>query len=91
MFWELPKVESVLNELCQQWFFYDCGALLKGTVNLSKTTTTPVTETLPKSSTVIVGSYKEKEECIELGFVEKLLELWRLKRKSLEAKAEILV
>ena len=44
MFWELPKVENALNELCQQWFYNDCGALIKGTIDLSKTTPTPVTE-----------------------------------------------
>ena len=65
IFWELPKVESALNDLCQQWSFNDCGALIKGTVNLSKTTPTPVTETLPEPSAVIVGSYEEKEQCIE--------------------------
>ena len=30
-------------------------------------------------------------QCIELGFVDKLIKLWRLRRKSLEAKAEISV
>ena len=47
---------------------------------------------MPKPMTVIVGSSKkEKEQCIELGFVDKLIELWRLRKKILEAKAEISV
>ena len=92
MFWELPKVESALNELCQQWFFNDCGALIKGTIDLSKTTPASVTDPISEPSTAIVGSSKkEKEQCVELGFVEKLVELWRLRRKILESKAEILV
>jgi len=41
--------------------------------------------------TTISSSKKEKEQCIELGFVEKLVELWRLRRRILESKAEILV
>ena len=28
MFWELPKVKIALNELCQNWFFNKCGALI---------------------------------------------------------------
>ena len=42
-------------------------------------------------STVIVGSVKEKEQCIELGFVDRLIQLWRLRKSILEAKAEMLV
>ena len=42
-------------------------------------------------SNVIFGSFPEKEQCIELGFVKKLIELWRKRRKILEAKAEISV
>ena len=26
MFWELPKVESALNDMCQKWFFNDINA-----------------------------------------------------------------
>ena len=44
---------------------------------------------MPKPTPAIVGSYKEKEQCIELGFVEKMMELWRLTGQILEAKAEI--
>ena len=39
----------------------------------------------------IVDPKKEKVKCIELGFMEKLVELWRLRRKILEAKSEISV
>ena len=92
MFWELPKVESARNELCQQWFFNDCGALIKGTIDLSKTTPASVTDPVSEPSIAIVNSSKkEKEQCIELGFVEKVVELWRLRRRILESKAEILV
>ena len=70
MFWELPKVESALNDLCQQWFYNDCGALIKGTIDLSKTTPASVTDPVPEPSIAFVGSSKEKEQCIELGFVE---------------------
>ena len=34
MFWELPKVENALNELCQNWFFNDNGAHLKGPIDI---------------------------------------------------------
>ena len=60
IFWELPKVESALNDLCQQWSFNDCGALSKGTVNLSKTTPTPVTKTIHEPLTAIVDFIKKK-------------------------------
>ena len=89
MFWELPKVEIALNELCQKWFFNECGALIKGTIDLSKTTPAPVTDPISEPLTTISSS--KKEQCVELGFVEKLVELWRLRRKILESKAEILV
>ena len=86
IFWELPKVESALNDLCQQWSFNDCGALSKGTVNLSKTTPTPVTETIHEPSTAIVDFIKKKinasTNCWNFGV---------FRTKMLEAKAEILV
>ena len=67
MFWELPKVENALNEMCQKWFYNDCGALIKGPI---QQTTPPLdTESVPELTTAIVGSCKEKEQCIELGFV----------------------
>ena len=75
--------------MCQKWFYNDCGALIKGPIQ--QTTPPLVTESVPELTTKIVGSCKEKEQCIELGFVEKLVELWRLRRKILEAKAEISV
>ena len=36
--WELPKVESARKNLCQQWFYTDCGhgTLIKRTIDLSK-------------------------------------------------------
>ena len=92
MSWELPKVENAWNDICQKWFINDCGALVKGTIDVSEDTqNTPAPEPLPEPTTVIVGSYKEKEQCIELGFVQKMVELWRRRRKTLEAKAEISV
>ena len=89
MFWELPKVENALHEMCQKWFYNDCGAVIKGPIQ--QTTPPVVTESVPELTIEIVGSCKEKEQCIELGSVEKLVELWRLRRKNLEAKAEIAV
>ena len=55
--WELPKVESARKNLCQQWFYTDCGhgTLIKRTIDLSKTA--PVTEPAPEPSTAIVCSY----------------------------------
>ena len=47
MFWELPKVENALSELCQKWFFCDCAALSKGTIDVPTTkqiTSTPTPE-----------------------------------------------
>ena len=65
------------------------GSTIKGTIQ--QTTPPLVTESVPEPTTAIAGSCKEKEQCIELGFVEKLVELWRLRRKILEAKSEISV
>ena len=39
MFWELPKVENALNEMCQKWFYNDCGAVIKEPI---QQTTPPV-------------------------------------------------
>ena len=89
MFWELPKVKSALNDLCQKWFFNYCGALYKGITDIPHTTPPPVTESIFEATAATVDSQKGKEKCIELGFVEKLVELWRLWRKILEAKLEI--
>ena len=70
MFWELPKVENTLNDLWQSCFFNDCGALIKSTDDLSRTTPTPAPDPLTKPTTAIVGSCEEKEQCIKLGFVD---------------------
>ena len=81
MFWELPKVRDALNDLCKKWFFNDCKAYSKNTIDISEDSPTPITsdKTPASSSIAIVGSQKEKEQCVELGFIEKLIELWRLR------------
>ena len=56
----------------------DCKAYhSKNTIDISDDSPTPVTsDKNPASpSIVIVGAQKEKEQCVELGFVEKLVEL----------------
>ena len=87
MFWELPKVETALNELCQKWFFSYTGTIDitddKKDADSISTTTQP--------SIVIVGSAKEKKQCVQLGFVDKLIQLWKLRKTIQEAKAEISV
>ena len=91
MFWEIPKVENALNELCRSWFHNDYRKI-REIVDITDTQESSSLEQMPKPSTVIVGSFiKEKEQCIELGFVDKLIELWRLRKKIHEAKAEISV
>ena len=42
-------------------------------------------------SIAIVGSGKRKKQCVELDFVDKLIQLCRLRRSIVEAKAEISV
>ena len=79
MFWELPKVRDALNDMCKKCFFNDCNAYTKGTIDISEdtqdaATPTPTAELSLEPSSVIVGSQKEKERYIELGFVEKLIE-----------------
>jgi hypothetical protein len=37
----------------------------------------------------IVGSVQEKKQCVELGFVDKLIQLWRLRKSICEAKSEM--
>ena len=66
------------------------GPTAKIQFEISEDSPTPITsdKTPALSSTVIVGSQKEKEQCIDIGFVEKLIELWRLRRRILEDKAE---
>ena len=82
-----------MNELSKKWFFNDCKAYSKNTIYISEDSLTPGAsdKTQASSSIAIVGSQKEKEQCIELGFVKKLVELLKLRRKILESKAETLV
>ena len=82
MFWELQKVRDALNDLCKKWFVNDCKASSKDTIDISEDSPTSITfdKTPASSSIVIVGSQKEKEQCIKFGFVEKLIELWSLRR-----------
>ena len=87
MFWELPKVETALNKLCQKCFFSYTGTIditedKKDADSISATT---------QPSIVIVGSAKEKKQCVELGFVDKLIQLWKLRKTIQEAKSEISV
>ena len=92
MFWELPKVDIAINDLCQKWFFNNSGAHLKGPVDIyDDRHNTQVVDPRHEPRTVIVGSVKEKEQCIELGFVDRLIQLWRLRKTILEAKAEMFV
>ena len=42
MFWELPKVREALNELCKKWFFNDCKAYSKNTIDISEDSPTLV-------------------------------------------------
>ena len=74
----------------------NCNAYSKGTIDVSEDTqdisiVPPTAVLASEPSNAIVTSFSEKEQCIELGFVEKLIELWRKRRKILEAKAEISV
>ena len=93
MFWELPTVRDALNDLCKKWFYNDSKAYIKNTIDISEDSQTPIVAdtTCAPPSISIVGSQKEKGQCVELGFVEKLIELWRLRRRILEDKTEILV
>ena len=36
MFWELPKVRDALNDLCKKWFYNDCKAYYKNTIDISE-------------------------------------------------------
>ena len=94
VFWELPQVELALDNLCQKWFFNDCKAYKKIYLDLTR----PESDTednrveningdTGKSDTITPSD--DNKPIIELGFVEKLLELWRLRKRIIEAKAEI--
>ena len=50
----------------------------------------PNPEPLNAPSTAIVGSYLEKQQCFELGFVKKMVELWKLRRKTYKAGETIM-
>ena len=78
MFWELPKVENALKELCHSWFRTDYREIRE---------IFDVTGTQESLMSMVLK--KEKEHCIELGFVDKTIELQRLRKKVFEAKAEI--
>ena len=92
MFWELPKVEEALNALCKKWFINNCRAYSKNTLVLSVDTENTTAATLDSTpATEIILASKSKVQNIELGFVEKLIELWRLRKRIDEAKAEISV
>ena len=72
-----------------EWFFNDSGAHLKGPVDIyDDRHNTQVVDPSHEPTTVIAGSV---EQCIELGFVDGLIQLWRLRKTILEAKAEMLV
>ena len=87
MFWELPKVETALNELCAKWFFSYTGTI---DITEDKMDADSISTTA-QPSIAIVGSVTEKKQCVELGFVDKLIQLWKLRKTIQEAKAEISV
>ena len=61
-------------------------------VDITDTQESSSSAQIPEPTIAVVGSFKkEKEQRIEIGFVDKLIELWRLRRNILEAKAEISV
>ena len=82
MFWEIPEVSAAFNDICKKWFFNDCKAYRKNTIDISEDSPNHGTsdKTPTSSSIAAVGSQKEKAQCVELGFVEKLIVLWRLRR-----------
>ena len=95
MFWELPKVEDVLNGICKKWFSNNCNAYSKGKIDVSEDT--QAFDGFSHSCTCF-RTFKcnfwflsRKRTMHWLGFVEKLIDLWRKRRKILEAKAEISV
>ena len=91
MFWEKPEVRAAFNEICKKWFFNDCKAYVKNTIDISEDSQNPNPTDNTNPSMAIVVSQKEKVQSVELGFVEKLIEMWRLRKRILEDKAEILV
>ena len=93
MFWEKPEVRTAFNDICKKWFFNDCKAYSKNTIDISEDSQNLVStdNTTTNPPVAVAPSQKEKEQSVELGFVEKLVELWRLRKRILEDKAEILV
>ena len=92
MFWEQPKVEEALNALCRKWFTNNCRACIKDALDLSVDTESTTAVTLDSTPTTETVKYSKGEvQIIELGFVEKLIELWKLRKRIDEAKAEISV
>jgi hypothetical protein len=92
MFWELPKVNEALNEMCQKWFFNFSATTVSGAIDVTdETADALITTTSTQPKIAIVGSAKEKKQCVELGFVDKLMQLWKLRKNIFEAKTEISV
>ena len=57
MFWELPKVETALNEMCQKWFFNYSETFVKGTIDVTGDKQDTQTQIpAPQSTIAIVGS-----------------------------------
>ena len=88
MFWELPKVENAWKERCHKWCFNDSETSITGAIDVSGD---KQDISSPQTTIAIVGSAKAKKKSSEMGFVDKLIQLWKLKRSILEAKAEISV
>ena len=75
------KVETAFN---------DNEMFVTGTVDISGDMQD--SQTLIAQPTItIVGSKKEKKQCINLGFVDNLIHLWRLRKSICESKAEMTV
>ena len=92
MFWELPKVNEALNEMCQKWFFNFSATTVSGAIAVTdESADALITTTSTQPKIAIVGSAKEKKQCVELGFVDKLMQLWKLRKNIFEAKTEISV
>ena len=72
MFWEKTEVRAAFNDICRKWFFNDCKAYSKNTIDISEDSQNPVTtDNNPANPSIaIVVSQKEKVQSVELGFVE---------------------
>ena len=97
MFWEQETVRNDFNTFCKKWFFSDHKAYMQMAVDVSNESPPQVVTSADANtgntspSVVIVDSQKEKRQGTELGFVEKLIELWKLRKRISEDKAEIIV